>query len=502
VRRKLVLTILVALFGGLAFFIARRHLGHAGATPGETETTAGQQTANDPTPPGSGPRESSSESDGDAASTGATAQGAVPDAGALADVQAEQLDRTLRVATTGWELVAPGVVANGGKTTTDESLYPEDLSTRYQRVDGAAGIRSALAVGGGQKDGADIGVVPLPTFVAAYEKFRALRPEVFFVTGWSDGREGLASPDEDDLNDPTDPDAIRLRGVPGSPSTYMALSILEMTGIPPGAAEIRAEFDDETPDYAAVARDVDELNNAPDGMELRVSTAEATRLVPFVAIASEGFLRQHPDAVRQWVTGWLEGRKQLQRDVPGAARMLANADNSVETVEMVDLLGWVDYVGLRQNAEVAGLSGRGAATLERLFQLSWRLWRESGVLSTPAPASLPVSTETLMSLISQRGGVEPPRTEEADTAGSADNDIFMTYRYKRELDRNTFVKDLGLVAGVFSRSHCTVSVRRNPELAATLIEDAHTRFGLDKARLSADDGVRWPGRASIDVHRP
>lgn len=496
-RRKLVLVILTALFGGLGFFIVRRHLG-AEAHSSPTQATAEQrgESSTDAAPS----EDRRAPATGDTAAAGPRAE---LDAGSpAADVTQESLDRTLRVASTGWELMAPGVVARSAPGNNDESLYHDDLSVAYDRVDGASGIREALSVGGGDEDGADIGVVSLPTFVAAYEKFRALQPEVFFVTGWSNGREGLATYDEDELNDPNDPDQFTLRGTPGSPSTFAALSMLDFAGLTTDSAEIAMDFDDERPDFGAVARNVDDLADVPDDMELRVTTAEATRLVPFVAIASNGFLRRHPRAVRRWARGWLAGRKALMRDVPRGARKVVEAGDDIEAVEMVDLLGWIEYADLRENVEVTGLSGRGAATLERLFQLTWRIWRESGELSTPAPASLPVSTDTLMALVSENGMPDSDGPGLPESATEPTGDIFLTYRFKEELDRNEFVKDLGLIAGVFSRSHCTISVRNNPDLSEELIEDAVARFGLERERFTADDGVRWPGRAAVDVHRP
>lgn len=100
-------------------------------------------------------------------------------------------------------------------------------------------VEGALARGGGDKDGADIAVVPFCELVASYERLRALSPEAFFVVGWSRGREALVSA-RDALPSPTDkpdPKADPKAGVPlvgeaGDAATFLGLFALDANGIP------------------------------------------------------------------------------------------------------------------------------------------------------------------------------------------------------------------------------------------------------------------------------
>src|SRR6202044_3824992 len=94
-------------------------------------------------------------------------------------------DRPLRVIALGWDLAAPALLANGGIDPGDKSEFTAaGLDVHVAAVDAMSAVEGALARGGGDKDGADIAVVPFCELVASYERLRALSPEAFFVVGW------------------------------------------------------------------------------------------------------------------------------------------------------------------------------------------------------------------------------------------------------------------------------------------------------------------------------
>ncbi len=81
-----------------------------------------------------------------------------------------KLTRPLRVAALGWDVAAPGLVEPAA-------------SLQVTAVDATSDIESRIGRGGAEADGADIAVVPLASFVASYEKLKALQPEVFLIVG-------------------------------------------------------------------------------------------------------------------------------------------------------------------------------------------------------------------------------------------------------------------------------------------------------------------------------
>ncbi len=94
-------------------------------------------------------------------------------------------ERPLRVTALGWELVAAGVALtapDGGAMGQSMELAPEAT---------LEAVEARLARGGTDPVGADIAVLPLPAFVLAYDRLRALDPRAFVVVGFSRGREEL-----------------------------------------------------------------------------------------------------------------------------------------------------------------------------------------------------------------------------------------------------------------------------------------------------------------------
>ncbi|HSO34878.1 MAG TPA: hypothetical protein VLT33_20255, partial [Labilithrix sp.] len=119
----------------------------------------------------------------DAGDGGKTDAAAPADAGAAEAATPKPVERPLRVASLGWELVAAGVALtapDGGPTGPLLELAPEATLDA---------VEARLARGGNDPVGADIAVLPLPAFVLAYDRLRALDPRAFVVVGFSRGRE-------------------------------------------------------------------------------------------------------------------------------------------------------------------------------------------------------------------------------------------------------------------------------------------------------------------------
>jgi ABC-type nitrate/sulfonate/bicarbonate transport system substrate-binding protein len=492
-RRRVVLAILLVLFGVLGYSLFRRHSGEragdarAEAVEGSQESGSGADT----------PEEGAAASNSGASDKPQeTASG---DAGQADTGVADEptLERPMRVVSSGWDLIAPGVVANGGPSTADGSAYADrGFELDFRVVDGADGIRDALARGGEQKEGADVAILPLPAFAASYEKLRALKPKVFFVTGWSKGREGIATRSDEALTDPDDDDEYNLRGIPGESATFLSLFFMDLAGIPLEDVDIDENAGGVDLEYAAVARAESSLDAIPDGLRVRISTADAVQAIPVVAITSKGFIDRHQRTLDAWAQGWLEGTETLESDVPGAARTIASKADDIDALELIDLLGWVSFATPRENAEMVGLSGRSAVNLEHLFQIAWRVWREAGVITSPSPQAMPISTTTIVGLVQSelRGS-----SEESGEIESTD-DVLLVHR-QPDLDEEEFVEQIGLLAGLFERSKIEVTVNWNRSKSEEMIEQASERFDISQSRLERGRAVPGSGEASIEVFK-
>jgi hypothetical protein len=148
---------------------------------------------------------------------------------------------------------------------------------------------------------------------------------------------------------------------------------------------------------------------------------------------------------------------------------------------------------------VSGLSGRGAVTLEALFNHSWRLWRATGLLATPAPEAAPVNTAIVAALVrSDPSLAQAPAANGKPKPATDKGRLLLVARVgDPKLDEPALLATIGLLAGVFERAALRVSVRSaaggGVDAARTkkVIESAQGQFDLAPGRL-------LPGTKPVD----
>ncbi len=435
---------------------------------------------------------------------------APPDAGPT-----KLLDRPLRVVALGWDLAAPGVLANGGLEPSPSSDFvAAGVDTRILATDAMSVVEGALARGGADKDGADIAILPFSQFVASYERLRALTPEAFFVLGWSRGREALIST-KDALptrSEKGEPKEVKMIGNAGEPAAFLGLFALDAAGIP--ASSVRLVAPDARPEDAALAAvDRDAAPADAARRNILLTTADASRLVPFVAIAQHGLLEKSKKALAVWARVWLDGTKKLASDPPTAARQIAAAPGAPEPIALLKRLGQIGSASLTDNARIAGLSGRGAVTLDSLFQRTWRIWRTSGLLATPAPEAAPIATSVIAALVYSNPELITPSLGGARSApaagGKATNAldslrVMITFRQaETQLDEAELIASAAFFADAFERSSLRVSVVKSGGVdgAGTkrLIDAVEERFDVAAGRLSPAKKAVAKSAAAIEV---
>ena len=433
-----------------------------------------------------------------------------PDAGPT-----KLLDRPLRVITLGWDLAAPGVLANGGLEPSPSSDFvAAGIDTRIIATDVMNVVEAALARGGADKDGADVAIVPFSQFVASYERLRALTPEAFFILGWSRGREAVISTKDalPTLNDKGEPKEIKMIGTAGDPAAFLGLFALDAAGIPAGSVRLVAsDTRPEDAPLAAIDRDAAPADAARRNILL--TTADASHLVPFVAVAQHGLLEKSKKALAVWARVWLDGTKKLASDSPTAARQIAAAPGAPEPIALLKRLGQTGSATLTDNARVGGLSGRGAVTLDSLFQRTWRIWRASGLLATPAPEAAPINTSVIAALVhSNPELITPPLARGAATpatGGKASNTldslrVMIAYRQaETKFDEADLIASAAFFADAFERSSLRVSVIKggSVDAAATkrLIDGVEERFDVATGRLSPAKKALPKSSAAIEI---
>ena len=418
-----------------------------------------------------------------------------PDAGPV-----RLFDRPLRIIALGWDLAAPGVLANGGLEPSPSSDFlAAGVDTRIVTTDVMNVVEAALARGGADKDGADVAIVPFSQFVASYERLRALTPEAFFVLGWSRGREAVISSKDalPTLNEKGEPKEVKMIGVAGEPAAFLGLFALDAAGIPASSVRLVAS-DARVEDAAIAAVDRDAAPADAARRNILLTTADASHLVPFVAVAQHGLLEKSRKALAVWARVWLDGTKKLASDSPTAARQIAAAPGAPEPIALLKRLGQTGNASLTDNARVAGLSGRGAVTLDSLFARTWRIWRASGLLATPAPEVAPINTSVIAALVHSNPELITPSVARAPspaaTGGKASNAldslrVMITSRQaETKFDEGDLISAAAFFADAFERSSLRVSVVKGGgvDAAATkhLSDGVEERFDVASGRLS------------------
>ncbi len=390
------------------------------------------------------------------------------------------LGRPLRTIALGWEFLGPGVVANdtaGGKAS---GFKAKNLEVSFGNAATVEEIESALAKGGGEATGADIAIMPLSSFVASYERLRALSPEVVFVIGWSRGREAIYGDKGTALAKLPATGTIKLAATPGKPETFLALFLLDLAGVPASRVELVQ------PGSPAPLSAMFRATKLRPVGKLLVTSADTPTLVPIVAVAPHGLVTTHAAQIEQWASVWLDGVTKLQADVPAGARLVAAQPGAPQVVGIIEALGQVEFASLRENAIAAGLSGRGQLTLDENFRTTWRIWRDAGLLTTPAPEVPPLYPGTITALVRAlpAEAAQPPRPATASQATDRPAVLLIAkgpQAAKPELD--DWVTRVGFLASVFDRLPLRINVKGNAKLAQQVADTAKEQFNLRPTQL-------------------
>jgi hypothetical protein len=403
------------------------------------------------------------------------------------------LARTLRTVSLGWEWIAPGVIASDGSNSAYKSAK---LDVTFASATSMEDVESALAKGGGA-GGADIAIVPLSSYVASYERLRALSPDVIFVVGWSRGREVLYAPNVDAIAKLPPSGPVKLGGDRGQPETFLALFLLDLSGVPGNRVELVPQMD-----RKAALTALPRSTKPHDKAKLLLTSADTSHAMPIVAVAPHGFIKAHASELETWGRVWLEGVERLQSDVPAGGRKVAALSGAPPVLSIIEGLGQIEFASLRDNATVMGLSGRGALTLDEAFRTTWRIWRDAGVLTTPPPEVTPLQTNLVASLVraAPKAPAEAPRAK-----GSPDGkrpEVLLVVRAPAgKLDAEAFVNRLGFLAGVFDRLKLRVATT-DPKTAQLFAEMARDRFGLRPDQLVVGKPPPWGVTAAVEVLSP
>ena len=428
--------------------------------------------------------------DGSADATVVAVADAAPAAEASAPVA--PAEKPIRVAALGWELIAAGVDMKSPAV----ELAPETALDA---------VEARLARGGNDSQGADIALVPLPAFVASYERLRALEPKVFLVVGFSRGREEVhtnagallkAPPGADEvklvaLGPATSADA-NMKQAGSESATVLGLFALDLLGVAPARIRMIPAGSEaaKTAPFSAIVR------GASDERKLALSSSDASRLIPIVAIAPKGVIETRGKALDEWSKAWVEGLARAGKDAPGVARRLATKDNvsfaagvggAPEALHLVERLGQIE-------------AAKPTVPIDTLMQRTWQLARAGGLTTSAAPDPLPIDPRA----------VTPPK--QTPTAGDADAGAFgpvptgatplVLYRADTASDANAVAAQIGFLSGVFERAVFRISAKGGDKAAKNIASMARDKYEVSSSRLATVAAEPQGAFAAVEILSP
>ena len=421
----------------------------------------------------------------------------------------------MRVTTLGWDLVAAGaalVPPDGTPTTPPMELAPEAA---------LEAVEARLARGGADPQGADIAVLPLPAFVTAFERIRALEPRAFLVVGFSRGREEVRSTPGALLKAPPAGDEVKMVGYGPATSTDAAaraagsesatvLGIFAMDLLGVGTSRLRLVApgpDAKAAPFAALVR------GAADERKVAFSTADASRLIPIVAIAPKGVIDAKENLLRDWSKAWLDGLVKAAKDTPAIARRIAAKDSlpfatgvggAPEAIHLVERLGQIEAAGLDKQRVWIGPEAKGTITLDVLTQKTWQLARAGGFTTSAAPEALPIDPRVVMQIAPAAPAPAPPPADDPDGGaygpGPAGATPLLAYR-SAEGDTATVASQMLFLSGVFERAIFRVSAKGGDK-AAKAIAAAAREKGIPANRLATAAAEPQGVAVSVELLSP
>jgi NitT/TauT family transport system substrate-binding protein len=313
-------------------------------------------------------------------------------------------DRPLRVGVVTWPGYAGGIVANNGFKPNQECIYYKNhkIQVEFMLLEDVVTRAELFSKGGA--DGVDIvwstvdfWANELPGFVKSGVKARAI-----MQVDWSRGGDAIVV--DDSIKRIEDLKGKKISLALFTPSHWLleynlkasSLTEVEQDEIVRGligknaSPDAREDFVSRAVDAAVVWEpDVTEALQKRPNSRILVSSKTAAKLIADLMVAREDFIQKHPDIIKAFVQGWLEGTEEANRKPDLVVKLLMENEPVYKdlgpevTRQGLATVKWAD---LSDNIEMFGLDG-GEALFDRLFRDASLAWTKRGYISQAVPPS-------------------------------------------------------------------------------------------------------------------
>jgi hypothetical protein len=414
-----------------------------------------------------------------------------PASGSAAPEPKPPVDRSLSVIGPGWDLLAPALLAaEGVKSSASGAFGALDVKVSITVASSMSDIERGLASGGAANNGADVAVLPLSELVGAFERLRALDLRVFYVSGWSQGRDSLTGTPLPKL---PSSGTISVEYVGGLDALSLPLLTLDLAG----TSLERVKVAEHAADALLHSRSGGAEQDAAKQEDLVVSTREAARLLPYVLVAPRPLIEDRELILAAFVQGWLAGTDSLLKDRAKAARTLAALEGAPDALNLLHSLGDMEPIRLHENAALLGLSGRGAVSIESLIDWQFRARRAAHLGRGSTPDVSLVDGRVVTRLVRSQPKLVQASESPKRKASAAGAVALLEHGFAKD-DEPPIIEALGLLAAVFPRHDVRLTLSGRPaKIQAEWLDRAATRYDLERGRSLVGSVPNKPGRAAL-----
>lgn len=311
------------------------------------------------------------------------------------------LGRPLRVGVVSWPGYAGGLVANNGFKPNKECIFFRNhkQTVEFVLLEDPAQRSQAFAKGEGGVDvvwsTVDYWANELPGFINNGVKARTI-----MQVDWSTGGDAIVA--DQSIKRVEDLKGKKIALVKYTPSHWLLEYHLQNSSLSEydqkeiidnlvgkdATLDARQAFKDNQVDATVVWEPDVTLALERPGSHKLVSTETASNLIADVMVAREDFIKDHPDVIKAFVQGWLDGTSEAVRNPDKVAQLLMENEQlygDMKDIKKVkDTLKTVKWADLADNTKMFGLDGK-KALFDELFTTAGATWVRRGYISRPIP---------------------------------------------------------------------------------------------------------------------
>ena len=308
------------------------------------------------------------------------------------------LGRPLRVGIVTWPGYAGGIVANNGFKPNKDCIYwsKHNLQVEFLLVEDVDVRNKAFA--GGTLDivwsTVDFWANELPAFTKNGLKARAI-----MQVDWSRGGDAIVA--DQGIRRVEDLAGKQISLALFTPSHWLLESSISNSQLTDeqqrqivqslvgksASPDARADFVANKVDAAVVWEpDVTEALQKRRNSHIVVSTKTAANLIADIMVAREEFIKEHPDVIKKFIQGWLDGTAEANRRPEQVVKVLMENEPLYKeqgekiTREGLPTVKWAD---LTDNTQMFGLDGS-EPLFDRIFKQASESWINRGYITQSA----------------------------------------------------------------------------------------------------------------------